>query len=105
LIWYVDSCDCVLEINNRMNWIRSIGFCKLHKGLKGQNHLDQVTSQNRRFNYSMGENPIDDEQKLISLSKEVNKMKIRAGDFNEDIPDRPIEDLSYWQQIRNALRL
>jgi len=100
--WKPDTCDCIIEYNKNVNWISSKKNCKLHKNLKGQMHLDKVIAQNQRFNRSMGNNPDEDEQRVIQLSKQVNKLKIRSGDFTEDIPDRPEEmNIGFWQRLRN----
>ncbi len=102
--WICDSCDCIIEYNKNIKWIKSNNNCKLHKSLKGQNHLDTVIAQNRRFNLSMGDIPNEQEIRIMSLSKEINKRKIRIKDFTEDIPDKPEEMvLSFWENIRSRL--
>lgn len=105
MILSVDTCDCIIELNDNENWISSKNNCRLHKSLKGQNHVDSVLAQNRRFNYSMGQGALtEEEEKILTLSKRVNKLKIRSGDFSEDIPDRPIEmSVGFWQNLRNRL--
>ena len=102
--WIVDSCDCIIEFNKNVNWVKSVNNCRLHKNLKGQRHLDTVIAQNKRFNLSMGDIPNEQEIRIMSLSKEINKRKIRIKDFTEDIPDKPEEMvLSFWENIRSRL--
>jgi len=104
-VWRPDTCDCVIEYNENINWIKSHEFCKLHKSKRGQNHLNQVIAQNQRFNLAFGRGDLlEEERKILILSKRVNKLKIRSGDFTEDIPERPIEmTIGFWENIRSRL--
>jgi len=66
-------------------------------------------AQNRRFNYSMGPSELldEDEKLILSLSKEVNKRRIKIEDvrnFVEDLPDRPQElSVGFWENLRSRL--
>jgi len=104
-IWKPDSCDCVLEFNEKIKWIESHNNCRLHQSLKGQNHLDSVIAQNQRFNLSLGNQKLnEEEERILFLSKNINKLKIRTGDFSENIPDKIIEmKTTFWENIRSRL--
>ncbi len=104
--WSPDTCDCKIEYNKNIQWIRTIKVCRLHKNLKQQNLLGAVLAQNRRFNLSFGDILTENQEKLIILSKNVNKLRIRTEDltnFDEELPFE--QPLTFFQNLRKTLRL
>jgi len=104
--WSPDTCDCRIKMNTNWNWIESIRFCRLHKSLRGQNHLDIVMAQNRRFNLAHLVDPNEAERNEISEAKIVNKKRIRTenlDNFHEHLPDH--HPPSFFTNLRNFLRL
>jgi len=106
--WYPDTCDCILEYNKNVNWTASIQYCRLHKSLRGQTHLDTVLAQNQRFNLALGSDILnEDELRILILTKQINKKRIKIENltnFVEDLPDRPEElSVGFWENIRNRL--
>jgi len=102
--WKADTCDCILQFNNRINWISTIKKCRLHKSLDGQNLLDTVLAQNRRFNLSII-NPTEEEQDEISISREVNKIRIRKenlDNFHEHLPEHHTR--TFLENLKRILR-
>jgi len=109
MIWSPDTCDCKLEINNEWNWISTIQGCRLHHGLKGQNLVDTVMAQNRRFNQAFGLELTENQKEIISTAKELNKLRIQNEptktnpNFDEHLPyEKP---LTFFQNLRKKLRL
>jgi len=100
-----DTCDCVIEYNERVIWISTIQTCRLHKSLNGQNLLDSVQEQNRRFNFVFGKTLTEAEEELIIQSKEVNKLRIRKEslvNYHEHLADH--HDLSFLENLKRLLR-
>lgn len=108
-IWSADTCDCRIEYNERINWIKSHNNCRLHSDLRNQTHLNTVLAQNRRFNLAFGISPTEDQDELIELSKRVNVLRIRAEptknnpNFDEELPFE--QSLSFFQNLRRVLRI
>jgi len=109
MIWSPDTCDCMIEHNIRLKWIKSIRNCRLHSNLRNQNHLDVVVSQNKRFNFSLGIVQTEKQQEITNLSKQVNKLKIRIErdknnpNFDEDLPHE--KPLTFFQNMRRFLKI
>lgn len=104
-IWSPDTCDCKIEYNSRINWVSTIQKCRLHKSLDGQNLLDSVLAQNRRFNLSHGSEPTKEEFEDISTSKHINKERIRRenlDNFHEHVPEH--HDLTFFERQKEILR-
>jgi len=105
-IWSPDTCDCVLEYNKNIQWIRTINKCRLHNSLKNQNLLNAVLTQNRRFNLAHGINPTQTEIDDLIVSKEVNKLRIRKenlDNFHEHIPEHHTP--TFFENLRRRLRI
>jgi len=106
--WFSDTCDCIIQYNSRVSWIKTIKKCRLHKNLNGQNLLDSAMAMNKRFNFALGIDIIadnEDYQKLI-ISKLVNKKRIRTenlDNFHEHLPDHHTR--TFLENLRNFLRL
>jgi len=103
--WKPDTCDCILEFNGNIRWIRTIKKCRLHNKIDGQILLDTVSSQNRRFNSVFGKTLTDAEQELIIESKEINKLRIRKEslvNYHEHLADH--HDLSFLENLKRLLR-
>jgi len=105
---HFDTCDCIIQFNDRVNWIATFQQCRLHKSLLGQNLLDTVIAQNQRFNQVFGDGVLtEEEDTIIILSKQVNRLRIKTenlDNFIEDLPDRPIEmNVGFWQNLRSLL--
>jgi hypothetical protein len=57
IIWHPDSCDCILEIEpSPLKWAKSLRWCKLHQGTRGQAHLDTIMLHRVAFK----DNPAND---------------------------------------------
>jgi len=108
-IWTADTCDCRIEYNDQINWIKSYDNCRLHSSLRGQMHLDTVLAQNRRFNLAFPEPKTEEQDDLIRLSKRVNLLRIRIEptknnpNFDEELPQE--QTLTFFQNLRRVLRL
>jgi len=104
--WSADTCDCVIRFNDNIIWIESIKKCRHHNLLNGQNHLDTVLAQNRRFNSALGLILNETQIEIINIAKHVNKLRIRVEprqNFDEHLPHE--EPLSFFQNLRRILRL
>jgi len=104
-VWRCASCDCIIEYNKNINWIKSIKKCRLHKRYNGQMHLDQVMAQCRRFSYSIP-NPTETEIEEIELAVDVNKKRIRMenlDNFHEHLPTH--HPRSFFDNLKRVLRL
>ena len=108
-IWSPDTCDCIIEFNKRINFIKSWNNCRLHSNLRQQDHLNTILAQNKRFNLAFGNITTDDQIELISLSKRVNVLRIRTEpqknnpNFDEELPIE--QPLSFFQNMRKVLRI
>jgi len=102
--WHCDTCDCILSYNTRGNWVETFQKCRLHQNLDGQNLLDQVLAQNRRFNLVHGPTPTDIENEEITVSKELNKLRIEQdpSNFHEHLPTH--HDLTFFENLKRILR-
>jgi len=104
-VWKPDTCDCIIEYNDNINWVSTRKKCRLHKALNGQNLLNQVLAQNRRFNLALGD--IQDELDIeeTNLSKEVNRLRILTErdltNFDEELPTE--ETLTFFQNMKRIL--
>jgi len=76
--WAPDSCDCILEFDNNIKWIKSDFKCNLHNNLRGQKHLDAVITHNQSFNLRFGRIVTEDNEKLIIQDKKAERLRIRA---------------------------
>jgi len=105
--WKPDTCDCIIEYNKNIQWLRTIKRCRLHLRLDRQTLLDEVLAQNRRFNSALGVIDNEEELLILTLSKEINKERIRRENltnFVEDLPDRPEEmTVGFWENLRSRL--
>jgi len=104
--WIPDTCDCRIVYNERIKWVETLEQCRLHKSLNGQNLLDIILAQNRRFNLSLGIDITDIQSEKIVLSKHVNKLRIRVENlvnFDEHLPHE--ESLTFFQNLRRILRI
>lgn len=102
--WNPDTCDCIIIYNQRIIWVESVKNCRLHKNLKGQNHLDTVLAQNQRFNSAI-QNPTEADFDETNLSKDVNKLRIRKenlDNFHEHLPEH--HDLPFFENLKRILR-
>lgn len=108
-IWSPDTCDCVIEYNERINWIKSHKNCRLHSNLRNQTHLNTVLAQNRRFNLAFPNPQTENQIDLIKLSRRVNKLRIRVEptknnpNFDEELPFE--QSLTWFQNMRRVLRI
>jgi len=105
-IWRPDTCDCIIEYNKNIRWIRTIKACRLHENLRGQTHLDQVLGQNQRFNLSHGSNPNETEREDLTTSKEINKERIKKenlDNFHEHLPEH--HSRLSLRNLRRVLRI
>jgi len=105
-IWVPSTCDCKLEYNDRVNWVKTWNKCRLHNSLDGQALLDTVMAQCRRFSYAFPNPQTDEQINLISNARGVNKMRIRTenlDNFDEHLPFE--QPLSFFQNLRRLLRL
>jgi len=55
-VWQPDTCDCIIEFDNRIRWVSSIDKCRLHQNTIGANHLTAVLAHNRSFKLSFDYN-------------------------------------------------
>lgn len=105
--WSPDTCNCKIEVNNNFNWISTVRTCRLHRTLRGQNLLDTVLAQNRRFNHAFGLDPTDEQFDIMKLSKRVNDLRIKTEpdlrNFDEHLPFE--QPLTFFQNLRRVLRL
>jgi len=106
--WSSDTCDCIIQYNGRVQWIKSVKHCRLHKNLNGQNHLDTAMAMNKRFNFALGIDYNADNQDYqdLIISKEINKRRIRTenlDNFHEHLPDHHTP--TFLENLRNFLRL
>jgi len=88
-IWKPDTCECYIEYNGNFNWVQTYQKCRLHQRLKGQNLLDQIFAQNKRFNSQFGRNPTNRQNDIVISSKAQNRLRIQREDlsnFQEDLP-------------------
>jgi len=108
-IWQPDTCDCKIEFNRNVNWIKSYNNCRLHSNLRGQTHLDIVIAQNQRFNLALGIIQTDEQIELTVLSKRVNLLRIKTEptknnpNFDEELPTE--QTLTWFQNLRRVLRI
>jgi len=103
--WKPDTCDCIIIYNQNINWVETIQTCRLHRQLRGQNLLNDVIAQNRRFNSAHGLTPTEDEMDDLSNAKSVNKRRIRSenlDNFHEHLPDH--HPPSFFENLKNILR-
>jgi len=114
-IWNPDTCDCRIEFNKRVNWIKTHNKCRLHKSLNGQNLLNEVLAQNRRFNTSIiipditdGIEPspiIRENLNRVKTARTVNKLRIRTENLDNFDEHLPIEQtLTFFQNLKRILR-
>jgi len=104
--WTCDTCDCVITYNNRINWVSTENKCRLHNSFNGQALLNEVMAQNRRFNTAFSINPTDNQKEIISISRQVNKLRIRTENLNNFDEHLPFEQpLTFFQNLRRLLRL
>jgi len=101
-IWNPDTCDCKIEYNFKVRFVRTYKKCRLHDPLSAQSLLDAITAQNRRFNSSYP-NPNERQQEVIARAKRVNVERIRTEDltnFDEHLPHEP-----FFSALRSLLGL
>jgi len=101
--WSPDTCDCIIEYNSRINWVNTVQKCRLHKSLDGQALLNEVMAQNRRFNSAIP-NPTEIDFEEMSISKEVNKLRIRKENlqpFHEHLPEH--HDIPFFENLKRIL--
>ncbi len=109
--WFVDTCDCIIEFNKNIQWIQTVRACRHHEHLRGQNMLNNVLAQSRRFNLAFGNVELTDNQiELVITAKELNKLRIRLEprlNFDEHLPyEVPAEPVLTWiQRLRARLRI
>jgi len=108
-VWTIDTCDCIIEFNKNVQWIKSINKCR-HHIQNGQAHLNEVLAQNRRFNSAFGIDPTENQMEIISTARELNKLRIRLEprlNFDEHLPyEIPVEPVNTWiVRLRRLLRL
>jgi len=106
-LWRPDTCDCIIEFNQNVQWIKTVKICRLHKTLRGQNLLDTVLAQNKRFNSAFGVGVIftKPQEDLIINSKVVNKLRIRVenlDNFDEHLAFE--KSLTFFQNLKRILR-
>jgi len=108
-IWIPTTCDCEIEFNKNINWIKSHVNCRLHNNLRGQNHLDTVLAQNRRFNLAFPLPNTPNQIEIIRIAMEINRLRIQAEpsrnnpNFDEHLPfEKP---LTFFQNLRRVLRI
>jgi len=102
--WKPDTCDCDLEYDDLINWVKTNKKCRLHKRLDGQNLLNQVMGMNQRFNLALGRDPSDIENEEITISKEINLKRIRTenlDNFHEHLPEH--HDLTFFENLKRLL--
>jgi len=102
--WRSDTCDCIIEFNANLNWIKTLQKCRLHKSLDGQILLVSALAMNQRFNLSLGRTPTNAELEDIVISKEVNKARIRKenlDNFHEHLPEH--HDLTFFENLKRLL--
>lgn len=89
--------------------MNTITVCKLHKKLKGQNLLETILAQNRRFNLSLGTSLTEKQAEIINIAKNVNRLRIRTENltnFDEELPHEITEEpLTFFQNFRRILRI
>jgi len=102
--WTPDTCNCKIEFDDKIQWIKTLEKCRLHQPLEKQALLNAVIAYNQSFNLSLGIDPTEQQQRLITLSKAVTKIKIRQGDFSET-PPLPIPKPTRLKRLVNFLRL
>jgi len=104
-IWKPDTCDCIIEYNRNINWVKTLNKCRLHNNLNGQNLLNDVLAQNRRFNLAHGVTPTETEIEELSEVKQVNRLRIRSenlDNFHEHLPDH--HPPSFFTNLKTILR-
>jgi len=107
--WRPDTCDCIIEFNKRINWTKSIQNCRLHDNIRGQNHLDTVIAQNRRFNTAFPDPQTENQEQITQISRQVNKLRIQLEptrnnpNFDEHLPFE--QPLTWFQNLRRVLRI
>jgi len=103
--WHSDTCDCKIEYNDNINWVKTHKKCRLHKRLEGQILLDNCLALNQRFNLALGNNPLSDiESEEMIISKEVNKKRIRTenlDNFHEHLPEH--HELTFFENLKRII--
>jgi len=105
-IWTPDTCDCKIEYNKKIHHVKTHAKCKLHQPLNNQTLLDAVIAQNQRFNLAHGINPTETEKEDLSISKQVNKLRIRKenlDNFHEHLPEHHTP--TFLENLRRRLRI
>jgi len=76
----------------------------LHKRLDGQLLLDTVVAQNKRFNLAFGFNPTLEDIEEMSISKDINKQRIRQenlDNFHEHLPEHHTR--TFFENLKRIL--
>ncbi len=78
-IWSPDSCNCKIEYDSTVNWIKTHNRCNhpAHKNANGQAHLTVVIAHNQAFNMKHGEFPTETQQEEISKDKADERSRIK----------------------------
>ena len=71
MIWYPDTCQCVIEFDSVVGFIRAYKKCKLHMNLNGKELFDAVVAHNSQFNKMQA-----DADKII-LQKQKEYLRIK----------------------------
>lgn len=82
-IWKSDSCDCILEYDDNINFIKAHSVCKLHIIYKDQQLLDNALSHNQSINIAFKvakQKEVYDNLELKELTdiKKAEKTRIRS---------------------------
>ena len=80
-IWKPDTCDCRLEYDDNVNFVKSYKKCKLHIVIPdGQGLLNAILAHNQGFNKRLNwvnGKVLDSEMEQNSLEKALEKQRIR----------------------------
>jgi len=102
--WFSDTCDCQLEFNKDVMWSKTLRKCRLHKSIDGQNLLNTALAMNQRFNLSLGLNLTDLQKSEITISKQVNRKRIRSenlDNYHEHLPEH--HDLTFFENLKRII--
>jgi len=47
--WHPDSCQCIIQYDDKIKFVDYIQKCQLHKNHSGQKLLDEIHSHNKKY--------------------------------------------------------
>jgi len=78
-IWKPDTCDCIIEYDSNVNFIKTRKRCNepSHINASGASHLSVLQAHNRAFNLKHGKTPTIQQEEEMSQDKANEKARIR----------------------------